>query len=611
MGRSRSRDDARPNRPRGPIARRQARRAARVYDANRATRIGDHRNRRPSSGSSAPRRKRTRRRSASSQSFRAGLFFWFFAIALTIVEFFANFPVFRLLLPLKSALAKAAEDAAQDTISADWWAGLALQMKEIVLHADALFVALVAVLFLILFGKTIGGSARVLVALRPKDQPLAATTIKSIRRQHFTALLGSLIGVAAVLTFLYLSRASIASVAAQRVTADSLELQRLKSEAQQIPPGDLGAMGRSAAAIREQTRTLEIHRDDRAYATTVQNNNTPLFFLNLGLVFGAAVLGFLTYAKSCAMERQSTRRSSSFERIGNRSRQTRTRRFRAGRAAESQARASIGRVEHLMTASPLAEWVAKADRLEVVIPLFRGENARLRNMDPASILAFAGKPPLSLPTLEAERGFPEPTDFARLKEEFEVMPSRLRGSDGANSDQPQRRELGMMAARLAALRSGSQPRRTGMCLVCSRVVGAGLRPVGWREGGSTSRRISSSWESICRPVALWKRCEIRGGFWTTWSRDCTTAMSWCCSRCTAARTLGITSGSTRFHARERQASSRRATSGGSTISKPSRIRLSGRCSIRIECGGSTTPTCLERSIELQTMRKQRMTGGRR
>src|SRR5262249_37452972 len=209
--------------------------------------------------------------------------------------FFANFPVFRLLLPLKPALAKAAEDAAQDAISANWWAGLAVQMKEIVLHADALFVALVAVLFLILFGKTIGGSGRVLVALRSSDQPLAATTIRSIRRQHLTALIASTIGVAAVLTFLYLSRGSIASVAAARVTADSLELERLKSEAKQITPGDLGAMARSAAAIREQTRTLEIHRDDRAYATTVQNNNTPLFFLNLGLVFGAAVLGFLTY----------------------------------------------------------------------------------------------------------------------------------------------------------------------------------------------------------------------------------------------------------------------------------------------------------------------------
>jgi hypothetical protein len=352
--------------------------------------------------------------------FPGWLFFWFFAVALTVVEFFANFPVFRLLLPLKPALAKAAEDAAQESISANWWAGLALQMKEIVLHADALFVALVAVLFLILFGKTIGGSGRVLVALRPKDQPLAATTIRGIRRQHLAAVLGSLLGVAAVLTFLYLSRGSIASVAASRVTADSLELQRLKSEAQQIPLGDLGAMARSAAAIREQTRTLEIHRDDRAYATTVQNNNTPLFFLNLGLVFGAAVLGFLTY-RQIVSDGAGEHPAIVQLRADRRSLQAHAHAaVQAGRAAESQARASIGRVEHLMTASPLAEWVAKADRLEVVIPLFRGENARLRNVDPATILAFAGKPPLSLPTLEAERGFPEPTDFARLKEEFEV-----------------------------------------------------------------------------------------------------------------------------------------------------------------------------------------------
>jgi len=352
--------------------------------------------------------------------FPGWLFFWFFALALTVVEFFANFPVFRLLLPLKPALAKAAEDAAQDAISSDWWAGLALQMKEIVLHADALFVALVAVLFLILFGKTIGGASRVLVALKAADQPLAATTIRSFRRQHLTALIGSLLGVAAVLTFLYLSRGSIASVAAARVSADSLELQRLEGEAKLVPPGDLGAMARSAAAIREQTRTLEIHRDDRAYATTVQNNNTPLFFLNLGLVFGAAVLGFLTY-RQIVRDGKSEHPAIVKLRADRRALQADAHAaVHAGRAAEAQAQASIGRVEHLMTASPVAEWVAKADRLEAVIPLFRGENARLRHIDPASILAFAEKTPRSLPTIEAERGFPEPAAFAKLKEEFDL-----------------------------------------------------------------------------------------------------------------------------------------------------------------------------------------------
>lgn len=352
--------------------------------------------------------------------FPGWLFFWFFAIALTIVEFFANFPVFRLLLPMKPALAKAAEDAAQDAMSGAWWAGLALQMREVVLHADALFVALIAVLFLVLFGKTMGGSGRVLVALRAADQPLAAATIRSIRRQHLTALIVCVFGASAVLTFLYLSRGSIASVAASRVKADSLELQRLKIEALQVAPGDLGGMARSAAAVRDEMRTLEIHRDDRAYATTVQNNNTPLFFLNLGLVFGAAVLGFLTY-RQVASEQRGEHPAVVQLRADRRSLQTHAHSaVQSGRAAETQARASIGRVEHLMTASPLAEWNAKVDRLVGVIPLFRGENARLRGIDPASILAFAGKPPLSLPIVEAERGFPEPTDFARVKAEFDL-----------------------------------------------------------------------------------------------------------------------------------------------------------------------------------------------
>ena len=352
--------------------------------------------------------------------FPGWLFFWFFAIALTTVEFFANFPVFRLLLPMKPALAKAAEDAAQDALTGDWWAGLAVQMKEVVLHADALFVALIAVLFLVLFGKTMGGSGRVLVALRTADQPLAATTIRSIRRQHLTALIVSSLGVAAVLTFLYLSRGSIASVAASRVRADSLELQRLKGEAQQLPPGDLGAMARSASAILEKTRTLEIHRDDRAYATTVQNNNTPLFFLNLGLVFGAAILGFLTYRQRVSEGEGGEAHPAIIQLRADRRRlQTDAHSaVQVGRTAETRARASIARVEHLMTASPLAEWSAKVDRLAGVIPLFRGENARLRGIDPASILAFAGDSPLSLPIVEAERGFPEPTDFARVKEEF-------------------------------------------------------------------------------------------------------------------------------------------------------------------------------------------------
>ena len=216
------------------------------------------------------------------------------------------------------------------------------------------------------------------------------------------------LGISAVLTFLYYvaRQHRLGGRVARSAYSSRVATAQDRSDSS-FRPATSAPWRRSAAAIREQTRTLEIHRDDRAYATTVQNNNTPLFFLNLGLVFGAAVLGFLTYRQTVsdgkgehpAIVQASRRPAIVADRrtLGGSSQ---------GRAAESQARASIGRVEHLMTASPLAEWGAKADRLEGVIPLFRGENARLRGMDPASILAFAGKPSLSLPIVEAERGFP-------------------------------------------------------------------------------------------------------------------------------------------------------------------------------------------------------------
>ena len=94
--------------------------------------------------------------------------------------------------------------------------------------------------------------------------------------------------------------------------------------------------------------------------------------------------------------------------------------MQSGRYRGTLARAGIGRAEHLLAASPLAEWRAKADRLNGVIPLFRGENARLRGIDPANILAFANKSPLSYRRSKPNAGSPSPPTSPRLKEQFEI-----------------------------------------------------------------------------------------------------------------------------------------------------------------------------------------------
>jgi hypothetical protein len=103
-----------------------------------------------------------------------------------------------------------------------------------------------------------------------------------------------------------------------------------------------------------------------------------------------------------------------------------------GYEAASSATAGIGRVEHLIRSSPLDQWPAKARRLSAVIPMFRADNARLRGLDSASILSFRQPPPLDLPTFEAEKAFPEPADFAALKESFQAARQQFYTLAGAH-----------------------------------------------------------------------------------------------------------------------------------------------------------------------------------
>jgi hypothetical protein len=172
---------------------------------------------------------------------------------------------------------------------------------------------------------------------------------------------------------------------------------------------------------RAQKTQIQLE-DDAAYAKTVQQNNGPILGLNLGLIFTAIILGFCYKAEdlndtkgehpeiTSARERLSELDKELFGAVD------------AGRNAESLAFAGISRVQHLLRANPLRESKAKLRRLEGVIPLFRGENARLRGLDPANIRAFEHATDLGLTVIEEDETFREPAEFARLGEEL----SRLR-----------------------------------------------------------------------------------------------------------------------------------------------------------------------------------------
>ena len=344
------------------------------------------------------------------------LFFPVLAVLLVAVEFFANFPLFRLLLPLHSALAAAAKEAVLD-VGDQWYAGLALWWKMSAWHVEAFVVALAVVVVLVVFGKAVGQSTRLLTALRVKDYPLASGSVGSARRQAWAVVLACVLGSSLVISALYRARSQVVIVAQERVATTARNLDSLRAQAK-LAGSNLAQVSMLTQSVRDLERTLEVNRDDFGYAETVHRNNSAILLLNIGLVLAAGLVGFLSAKFKLAHQFGADPRIAEL-RMKRAQLDTDVREQLAhGYSSVTSANAGIGRVEHLIRSSPLEQWPAKARRLSAVIPMFRADNARLRGLDSASILAFRQPPPLDLPTFEAEQGFDEPADFAALKERF-------------------------------------------------------------------------------------------------------------------------------------------------------------------------------------------------
>lgn len=349
---------------------------------------------------------------------RAG--FWIFAGILAAAELTANFPVFRLLLPMDSTLMQLASSLGEAAESNAWLAGPFVTFQDMLLHFEAFVVALVAVVILVLLGKTAGSSARSIVAFSTRESPLASTSIRSNRRQNLFVFFAALTGVAFVLTFLYSARGQIAQTAADRVHADSVALQQARA-AQAAAGTDLTQTAATTQRTLDASRTLQLHSDDAAYAITVQRINKAILWLNLGLVFAAMTLGFVYKQEELSDKRGEhpilglmRSRIRRLDADALKLRQT-------AQGAQNGAQTEAGRINHLVRSNPLRDWRGKQERLQSVIPLFRGENARLRRIDPASILSFRERYLIPLPELDENVEFRTPVEFEQLVNELESL----------------------------------------------------------------------------------------------------------------------------------------------------------------------------------------------
>jgi hypothetical protein len=352
--------------------------------------------------------------------------FWAGAIALGAVEFMANFPVFRLMLPMNAALAKVASGIADTVDPESIFAGLTMLVAEWATHLEAVVVAFVAVVVLVVLGKFVGTSARARFALHADDYPTAARTVRAHQREHVFKGAASVLGIAFVLLFLFFSRADIAELTAERVRQDSTAVAAAETRL-----ADAQARRDDAAIVARNDELLQLrdvlvqHEEDERYAATVQRNNVPILFLNLALVITAAVLGY-AYAYADLGEKRGEH--PDLVRLRERCVELRGEQIALdhdARAAAAQAHLAASRVRQLLGAHPLRGWESKVRRLESVLPRFRGENARTRGLDPANIRAFDDPPQLDLPPVDEHVGLAEPAEFTRLRDELQELALRL------------------------------------------------------------------------------------------------------------------------------------------------------------------------------------------
>jgi len=97
------------------------------------------------------------------------------------------------------------------------------------------------------------------------------------------------------------------------------------------------------------------------------------------------------------------------------------------RTLDAQIQTGISRSKYLAGTRPLAEWRAKAQRLNAVVTLFRAENARFRGVDPESIIAFRQRSSIEFPTVPDE-GFQLPVELGPLEEDFKSLRLEFQGS---------------------------------------------------------------------------------------------------------------------------------------------------------------------------------------
>jgi hypothetical protein len=357
-----------------------------------------------------------------AESHVPALAFWLLTVGLVLAEFIANAPIFTELFP-QDAQIDAQVVAMTDTGNLGWLFGLKALAVKLLAYPDPAFLAFSVVVFFLFLGHKFGSYLRRWVAYGSPHVEVPQELCAHLKRQTTFVVWASVLAIFITLGVLFWARGTVFDMAKARYDNADTHLKGAKDKVAQAENSPDHRDVNNARTDRNFWMVEYQHRQRRLdYAESISKMNIPITGLNLVLVIAAAIAGFSRQSVTVTADQKASvlpgadrpptvpvRRpteiaahASSVERVVSLRGELRAERVElALRLADAQQ--LDGKVVQLIGAQPMREWRGITSRLSSAVPMFRAENARLRNLDPRDIKAFNSSTELEFdePTFES------------------------------------------------------------------------------------------------------------------------------------------------------------------------------------------------------------------
>jgi hypothetical protein len=353
---------------------------------------------------------------------------WFYLVVIGMligVDWVANVPVFRELLPQDSGTEDFWRHILQQSEKFGSWAGLYRVWERVIFSPDVSFLALGVIVILVFSGHICGFSLRRLIALRSKNNPSVTEELHPHRQQMWIAFIGSCVAMILCLSFLFISRSELQASATERRDAATAEVQMFTKQFTEAKAArDDDAIVDSQVKLGDAKKRLDQRSKDFDYATRISIMNFPILLLNTALVLCAAVGAYLVSSGKVSQwadsEPIALGRKSELSRLHEEAKRQREEVRRLVAAVQ----AALAEADFLSRAKPFLGWEAKVARLESIIPLFRSTNATHRGVNVQQVKGFGPLVKLELPRVDENESI-QPTGLndrlGALETEFQVI----------------------------------------------------------------------------------------------------------------------------------------------------------------------------------------------